>query len=263
MTGSGTIRCGDCGLDTPARGATQRYCPACSTRRDLDRKRLWARDHPPSPLQRGRTTQHAARRTAPVREPGAQRSDDAKRDIAWFDPEAPNLAWMVRLAAPFTYATSKNHIYALRRSGHVALRRESAHAKAAISQRIREAFRGRRVAHNKVWIDLLVQKPDHRGDAINVVDLVCDAIKDAIGVDDRWFCIRRLDWEIAKSDPMLYIGIGQESEHDAQVCSHCGVIKPLIAFTRRAKSKLGVGRACRECLRAGRMHARCATETPR
>jgi hypothetical protein len=260
MTGSGTIQCGDCGVETPARGATQRYCPACSTRRDLERKRLWARDHPPSQRQRERNIQHAARRTVMVREAGAQISDEAKQGIAWLDPEGPELAWMVRLAAPFTYATSKNHIYALRRSGHVALRRESARARAEIAQRVREALRGKRVAHNKVWIDLLVQKPDHRGDAINVVDLVCDAIKDAIGIDDRWFCIRRLDWEIAKSDPMLYIGIGQDTEHDAQVCSHCGLIKPLSEFTRRATSRLGVGRACRACLRAGRGLARRRAE---
>lgn len=110
--------------------------------------------------------------------------------------------------------------------------------------------------HNKVWIDILVQKPDHRGDAVNVIDLVCDALKDALPVDDRWFCIRRLDWEIAKENPRLFIGIGQASDQDCQICSYCGQIKELEAFNRSRSRPLGVGRECKDCRRAGRLLAR-------
>lgn len=253
---SRTIQCGDCGVDTPVRSPTQRFCPACSTRRDLRRKRLWARDHPPSPPQRERNGRHAVRRKEMVREAGAESSDAAKQGIAWLDPEGPDLIWLARVSVPFSYAASKNHIYAMRRAGHVALRREAIEKRFAIALAVRSALGGRRVAHNKVWLDILVQKPDHRGDAVNVVDLVCDAVKDALPVDDRWFCIRRLDWEVAKTDPRLFIGVGQESGLDCQVCSHCGSIKPLDQFTRRKEAKLGVGRACRACLSAGRELAR-------
>jgi uncharacterized Zn-finger protein len=260
MTGSGTIQCGDCGVDTPARSATQRYCPACSTRRDLERKRLWVRDHPPSLFQRVRNSQHASRRKEMVREAGAEASDTAKQGIAWLDPEAPDLIWLARISVPFSYAASKNHIYVKRRMGHVALRREVVAKRQAITLAVQSALAGRQVAHNKVWLDILVQKPDHRGDAVNVVDLVCDAVKDAIGVDDRWFSIRRLDWEVAKTDPRLFIGIGQESDRDCQVCSHCGSIKTLDQFSRRKDSRLGVGRACRDCRHAGRELARRLVE---
>lgn len=160
---------------------------------------------------------------------------------------------MLRVKVPFTYAASKNHIYARRASGHVFLRTESRAKRTEISASIRDGLRGRKVAHNKVWIDILVQKPNHYGDAINVIDLVCDAIKDAIPVDDRWFCIRRLDWEIVKDDPQLIIGIGQATKEDAQVCSYCGQIKPLDAFTRDKGRPLGVGRECRDCRRNGRL----------
>jgi hypothetical protein len=144
----------------------------------------------------------------------------------------------------------------MRAAGHVALRREARQSRSAIAVAVRRALGDQRVARNKLWLDILVQKPDHRGDAVNVIDLVCDAVKDGIGLDDRWFCIRRLDWEIVKRDPELVIGIGQDSDVDCQICSHCGRAKPLDAFNRRSGSPQGVGRACRDCLRSGRRRAK-------
>lgn len=138
--------------------------------------------------------------------------------------------------------------------------RESKRKRDEIATSIRIGLKDRHVAHNKVWIDILVQKPNHRGDAINVVDLVCDAVKDAVPVDDRWFCIRRLDWEIVKDDPQLIIGIGQETTEDAQVCSFCGQIKPLDAFNKDKRQSLGVGHECRECRSAGRLLRRQSAE---
>jgi len=244
--------CRDCGVTTKRRGPVQLYCPQCSEKRDLLRKKLWAREHPPSRKQEARNLTHARRRKELAREAGAVTNQENKRAITWFDPRGPELRWQVRIAIPFSYAASKNHIYALRRSGHVALRRESRAKRDEIVLLIRDALRGRHVANNKVWIDILVQKPNHRGDAVNVVDLVCDALKKAVGVDDRWFCIRRLDWEVVKEDPKLFIGIGQDSDKNCQVCSYCGQIKELKEFNLNKNSHLGVGRECRQCRREGR-----------
>ena len=102
---------------------------------------------------------------------------------------------------------------------------------------------------NKIWLDILVQKPDHRGDAVNVVDLVCDGIKRGIGVDDRWFCIRRLDWQIEKHDPLLLIGIRQKATENCLVCPHCGAIKPFSEFNKAKHNPMGVGGECRDCRR--------------
>ena len=111
-----------------------------------------------------------------------------------------------------------------------------------IVHRLREATKGIMVYRNKVWIDIFVQKPDHRGDAINFLDLIADAIKEAIGIDDRWFSIRRIDWQIVKEKPRIFIGIGQDEQDlfDAKICSYCGRILPEKCF---GKSK----RECREC----------------
>lgn len=112
------------------------------------------------------------------------------------------------------------------------------------------------VVHNKLWIGLFVEKPDHRGDAINVVDLVCDGIRDAIDVDDRWFCLQFVDWRVNKADPKIFIQIGQEDVEPSQVCSYCGQILVLESFTKKTGNPHGHDRVCRECRKQGRILAK-------
>lgn len=250
------LTCSDCGGRVVRTGPTQKYCKPCSEKRDLQRKRRWAGEHRPSPEQTLRNTEHRRRRGERSKEAGDVASRAAASNIAWYDSEGPELLWTVRAAVPFTYAASKNHIYAMRRTGHVVLRRESRRMRQAIASALRQGLHCMPVVHNKVWIDILVQKPNHKGDAVNVVDLVCDAVKDALPVDDRWFCIRRLDWEIVKTNPRLIVGVGQDSNMDCQVCSYCGQIKPLSDFNAARNRPLGVGRECKTCRRAGRLLAK-------
>jgi hypothetical protein len=193
----------------------------------------------------------ARQRRALSRAAGLATNQRSRRDTTTAFINVPGMVWMLRVAVPFDYAASKNHIYALTGAGHVALRRESKAKRSEIALALRQGLGNRNVAHNKVWIDILVQKPNHRGDAVNVVDLVCDAVKDALPVDDRWFCLRRVDWEIVKEHPQLIIGVGQETDVDAQVCSDCGQIKPLSDFHKNRDSRLGIGRQCRDCRRIG------------
>jgi uncharacterized Zn-finger protein len=235
---------------------TQKYCPECSERRDLVRKRLWARRNPPSVEQVRRRIRDVNQQKELARDAGVATSRAAASNIAWLDSTSVDLLWNVRIAVPFSWSASKNHIYTMRRSGHLALRREARQMRTAITHALRAALHCIHVAHNKVWIDILVQKPNHKGDAVNVVDLVCDAVKDAVGIDDRWFAIRRLDWEIVKDHPRLFVGIGQDSSTDCQICSYCGQIKAFSEFGRRKRSPLGIGRECRECRRQGRLLAK-------
>lgn len=250
------LTCEDCGARSVRTGPTQRYCPTCSERRDLVRKRLWARDNPPSIEQAARNLEQASVRKELSKEAGATVNQAAARNIAWYEPLGPDLLWNCRVAVPFTYAASKNHIYTMRRTGHIALRREARQIRQAITSALLRGLHCIRVAHNKVWLDILVQKPNHKGDAVNVLDLVCDATKEAVGIDDRWFSIRRLDWEIVKRNPRLFVGVGQDSDVDCQVCSYCGQIKPFAEFGRRQRNRFGIGRECRECRSRGRQIAR-------
>lgn len=250
------MTCAECGVAVSRTGPTQRYCATCSEKRDLLRKKLWARKHPRDAAQTAQNSAQAAVRKECRREAGAIANHQNRSNIAWYDSEGPELLWLVRAGVPFSYAASKNHIYALCRAGHLRLRRESRQMRAAIVSALRTGLHCAPIVHNRVWIDILVQKPNHKGDAVNVVDLVCDAVKEAVGVDDRWFCIRRLDWEIVKDNPRLFVGVGQDSDVSCQICSYCGQIKPFSEFNRSKHNRLGIGRECRECRRNGRVLGR-------
>lgn len=243
--------CKECGKAAPRRCAMQKYCTECSEVKDLERKKIWARNHPLDETRIERRIANCKMRKERSKEAGAELNKGLVNTIAWH-VQMPDLVWYARIKVPFTYAASKNHIYSLNPRGHVAMRKESAAFRDEISFKTRLVLDGIKVAHNKVWLDILVQKPNHKGDAINVVDLVCDGVKRAMPVDDRWFCIRHLDWQISKNDPMLFVGMGQESFDDCQACSYCGQIKLLECFGKRSGSHLGIYRVCRECMKLGR-----------
>ncbi|NRA37013.1 MAG: RusA family crossover junction endodeoxyribonuclease [Planctomycetes bacterium] len=185
----------------------------------------------------------------------ANRIHVKKCDYLIEQPPRP-LLWKRHISVPFSYAVSKNNMYAFRGHGRVGIKRESRACRNHITRAMQAALRDQRVAHNKVWIEILVQKPNHKGDAVNVIDLVCDALKDAMPVDDRWYCIRVLDWHIVKENPRLHITIGQTTDEDAQVCSCCGLIKTLDQFSKSKSHPLGVGYKCLSCRREGRALAK-------
>jgi hypothetical protein len=248
------ITCKECGQPAPYRGTQQKYCVPCSDKKNRERHASWARAHPLTPSQKQASHVLQRARIEKAREAGRLRSQGIAESIAWLDGNVPYLKWLVRVAVPFGWELSKNHIYALTGDGHVALRQESNQMRGLIATLLRRALAeaGVNVVQNKVWLDIFVQKPNHKGDAVNVIDLVCDAVKDAIGLDDRWFCIRRLDWEIVKENGRVFIGVGQEDVENVQVCSYCGQLLPLTTFTKYRSRKLGVGRECKECRALGR-----------
>lgn len=160
-----------------------------------------------------------------------------------------NAPWLVRVTYPFAYSVSKNATYSNGQGlGHVFLREKSRAYRDGLTIMLQQALKGRKIYQNKIWLEIFVQKPNHKGDAVNVVDTVCDAVKDAIGVDDRWFSIKRLDWQITKSDPHLIIGISQEDCFDAQSCNTCGRILAFDQFYKQKGNKAGISRQCRSCL---------------
>jgi hypothetical protein len=238
-----TITCVTCRVETPKTGPVQKYCPPCSEQADLRRKSKWAKAHPAGydPTKRRLTLEKRKAISAEV--------FSIIRTTDWFDVPHPEMAWEVRMKVPFSYGFSKNAIWSTTRRGHVYMRKEAQSLREALILLVKSHTVGQPIVQSKVWIDILVQKPDQRGDAINVIDTVADAIKVAIDVDDRWFSLRRVDWEINKSDPHMFIAIGQESTEPVKACSHCGRLLPLSNFGKRAHSKDGHSRACLDCSR--------------
>lgn len=234
MTQLPGIICQRCGKAAPRRTpGHQKYCVPCSNTRNLERTGNRER------LSQARSA--TAARGIEISKTATGNIGDVLREI--------DLAWLVRVQIPFDWAASKNHIYAMRNQGHVALRSAAAAYRDMIGWRIKEALAGKVIKNNKIWIDIFIQKPNQRGDAVNFVDLICDAVKRVIGVDDRWYSLRRVDWEIAKDNPRIFIGIGQEDVEDAIACSSCGRILPKSAFPLNRNKEIGVSRNCKECRR--------------
>lgn len=246
-TYTGTVPCKRCGVAAPKRSAVQKYCLPCSEAADLERKKLHHIKRGKARLKEERSKLHGI---------GAELNSPHILDLETSKPLMPEMAWYSRVSVDFSWSGSKNHIFANTARGHVFMRAESSAFRAEITAALREATRDVTVRQNKLWLDMFVQKPSHRGDAANFVDLVCDAAKDAIGLDDRWFSLRSVDWQIVKTDPKLFIGVGQEAGEDVRVCSSCGRLLTPDNFQRARNLPLGVGRNCRDCLSAGKKRSK-------
>lgn len=159
----------------------------------------------------------------------------------------PQFLWAVTIAVPFSLDVSKNRRWSNNGRGVVFLSDGVRAYQQMLITDLTEALADRDIKQAKVWLSLHVQKPNHRSDAVNAIDTICDALKKAIGVDDNWFCIDRVDWSVQKKDPMIFIRVAQESACDMVVCSHCGEISPADTHSINRRSRVGRSRVCRTC----------------
>lgn len=236
------ITCEGCGNPAPRTGPVQRYCETCSTARDVRRKKLWSSSN-------GRRYDFRARSAIA----DAGRRINAPLKMTLFDGAGDEgLCWHAKVSVPFTWAASKNHIFSSARGndGHIAKRKARVAFQQQLIERLISALDGEKISQNKVWIDIFVQKPNHKGDAINFVDAICDAVKQAIGVDDRWFSLRSVDWQIVKDNPLIYVGVGQPDTMARQACSSCGRLLTYDCFQQHKGTTNSIARNCKECCSA-------------
>lgn len=248
------VVCAVCSRAVPRKMARQKYCAPCSNELDVSRKTKWAKANPLDETQIARRNELEAGKRSAIAAFGESVSVGTPMG-SW---GLPKLAWKAQIAFPFDQNLSKNALWRTGYKGHVYLREEAKKARDVIEQRFRKALKSMPLKHNKIWIELLVQKPHHRGDAINFVDSICDALKKSTEVDDRWFSISRVDWEIVKVDPQIFVGLGQEECENSIACSSCGGIKSFEMFAKNRSMKLGVTRNCKECVSGGRAKKRGA-----
>jgi hypothetical protein len=234
--------CAVCSKECIRTGPVQKYCKPCSATRDRARKTAWVKENPAPPLDPVKRKERRDRRHVL----GAAESVKSRASMAWMAEDDYEPTRTVRVAVPFTGAFSKNAIWSMgRTTAHVYVRQEVKAARAELARLIRSE--GVDWFEGKVWIDIFVEKPNARFDAVNVIDLVCDAVKDGIGVDDRWFCVRGVDWSIVKQEPRILVGVSQEVTEHHRCCSYCGAIKPLTEFNKNRSGPLGHARTCRDC----------------
>lgn len=116
---------------------------------------------------------------------------------------------------PLNRALSKNNAKKLKcwgkgrnRRYQIGLTDSYLSAKQQVYFTCRKASWGMKWKKSKVWLTIRVFKPDHRLDAINFLDGIADGVKDAIGIDDRYFSAT-IDWSIDKQNPRIEVFIRQ------------------------------------------------------
>lgn len=115
---------------------------------------------------------------------------------------------------PFVKDISKNRIFfaGMGKKGFPIMRRRGSVNKLqkGIAQAVALFVGSEPWPKAKTWIDVIVQKPDHRSDAHNTIDTLLDAIKAGLQIDDREFAIGMLDWEI-KPEGRIYVQVSVKS----------------------------------------------------
>lgn len=245
------IYCQRCNRPTIKRGpGKQKYCLTCSeeSSRERARKRslAWTKRNPLSPEKLAIQYVNNRKRMLKRHELGRTASLINRFNLDEIRSKWSSFPRVFVYSLPWTRALSKNHVFGISRfGGHIFLRQQTRE----IQNQIIGAFKASvvRFAQNRLMLNLYVEKPDHRCDAINIIDRVADAVKQGIGVDDRWYHIGEIDWRIVKHEPQIHIVIAQLDVSDAIVCSYCGMVKLLDQFNANRCTKSGRNRECRDC----------------
>ncbi len=128
-------------------------------------------------------------------------------------PRYVPLGESVALTVPLTSTLSKNAQHEVGQ-GKVFLKEDAQAARDAIGWELKNALQGRVFQpRRKVWLDILVQRANMKSDPINLLDAIADAVKNIIRVDDRWFAVARLDWELVRNErPFVRIRLWQDAD---------------------------------------------------
>ncbi len=113
----------------------------------------------------------------------------------------------LQVTMPWSRSWSKNRMWRINQYGRVYLTNDALQLRDQLAMLLRAQLQGRRVAKEKVYVYVFVRRADLRMDPANADDLVLDAVKQAIGVDDRWFAHSN-DWEIDRErEPLLTVTV--------------------------------------------------------
>lgn len=242
--------CRECGGNFVPRSGAHANCDRCR----LIVSKRWSREYgKANPRPHEETIRYSSITIKRRNAFAAKANGDAAASFADSIGGQPDLAWKVFFRFPFSYAISKNSRSKISKGGKgIYTSAETRAYMDALVLAVKSALGGTRVVTGKLWIDLFVQKPSHQGDAMNVVDVMSDCIQAATGLNDRWYCLRRLDWEIKKSDPEIFIGLGQEHIDERAMCSGCGIIQPAAEFVANGP-KRSIARYCNSCRKPPRI----------
>lgn len=91
--------------------------------------------------------------------------------------------------------------------GRMILTKDARSATSALVQSLARCITGR-PKEVKMLVTIRVFKPNHRMDAVNFLDVVCDCVQKATGLNDHWYSAS-VDWEIDRVNPRIEIEVTQ------------------------------------------------------
>lgn len=59
-------------------------------------------------------------------------------------------------------------------------------------------------------------KPRTNIDAINFLDAIADVLKKVTGVDDKWYSVKSIDWEVDTKNPYIVVKLYQPTRRDSK-----------------------------------------------
>ncbi len=114
---------------------------------------------------------------------------------------------------PIDPSLSKNRsktVHYVGKKAIIRLSQEYKTAKTYYTQLMRNAFQNYPLRERvKLMVHIHMYKQDNRMDCINFVDGLCDALQDAIKINDRYYSLS-IDWSIDKTYPRFEMEISQE-----------------------------------------------------
>jgi hypothetical protein len=123
----------------------------------------------------------------------------------------------MKCIVPYTTNYSKNKKYYMSKTPTSRIITASyRQATRVLSTIFNQTFKGHTfLDKHKTWVKIYAYRPDFKSDIHNFEECICDSLKDAIGIDDRYFSLI-IDWclDIEKINPRIEIEVWQvEGEH--------------------------------------------------
>lgn len=153
----------------------------------------------------------------------------------------------IEIHTPYTTLLSKNARLKRGAGRRLYINSDALAAKENVEKQLRDA--GGEWFDGPVWLALHVEKPRNSIDAINFVDTIADAASKAIGINDRWFSLGAVTWELCTRDPHITVRLWQETDEHLRYCMTCHRLLPLSEYQKLKSDLLGHQRRCRECHR--------------
>lgn len=175
-------------------------------------------------------------------------------------------AWELTVEVPYDSHWSKNRSTGRAIVGGKMRSFPKAEAKAHRT-RLRDAIEEALIAFkitpriDKLLVRIFVVRDSMRGDVANVADLVLDACKDALDLDDRWYSVG-VDWTMnTRLKPFMAVTISQMEDRGVSCCIACGEYKSHSGFAPYKAGPFGHKWTCRACDRAKARAKRAAQES--